>query len=85
MKSKGFTLPELLVVIVIMLVIGGIATCIYKGVTSGEDVNFTFINPVVETARSQRRMADEMTRQNDIMQRRLELLESQNKKAEYDQ
>ena len=82
MKLKGFTLVELLVVIVIMAACAGILVGVVRGISSGEEVDYSFIDPQVETARSQRRMVDEMSRQNDLMQRRLELLESQKQKAE---
>lgn len=82
MKSKGFTLIELLVVIIIVAVFAVIAGSIYTIGSSGEDADYSFFSPEIESARSQRRMADEMQRQNDLMQQRLELLESQNKKPE---
>jgi prepilin-type N-terminal cleavage/methylation domain-containing protein len=74
---KNFTLAELLVVLVIVLVFGSL---VYSFVSSPRsessgDVDYSFINPQVETARSQRRIAEEMQRQNDLLQRRLELLE----------
>jgi prepilin-type N-terminal cleavage/methylation domain-containing protein len=74
---KNFTLAELLVVLVIVLVFGSL---VYSFVSaprfeSSGDVDYSFINPQVETARSQRRIAEEMQRQNDLLQRRLELLE----------
>jgi prepilin-type N-terminal cleavage/methylation domain-containing protein len=81
MKTKGFTLIELLVTLVIVSVIAIITFSIVRTSVSGDDdVDYSFINPELETARSQRRMAEEMQRQNDLLQRRLELLEQQNAK-----
>jgi prepilin-type N-terminal cleavage/methylation domain-containing protein len=81
MKTKGFTLIELLVTLVIVSVIATITFSIVRTSVSGDDdVDYSFINPELETARSQRRMAEEMQRQNDLLQRRLELLEQQNAK-----
>jgi hypothetical protein len=76
---KHFTFVELLVVLVIILVFGGL---VYTFVSapqseSSGDVDYSLINPQVETARSQRRIAEEMQRQNDLIQRRLDLLERQ--------
>lgn len=85
MKRKGFTLLELLVVLVILTAVAGITVGLIKGTSYDEDADMSMWAPEVETARSQRRMADELARQNDLMQRRIELLESQNKKAESDQ
>ena len=81
MKTKGFTLIELLVTLVIISVIATITFSIVRTSVSGDDdVDYSFINPQLENARSQRRMAEEMQRQNDLLQRRLELLEQQNAK-----
>ena len=76
---KHFTFVELLVVLVIILVFSGL---VYTFVSapqseSSGDVDYSFINPQIETARSQRRIAEEMQRQNDLIQRRLDLLERQ--------
>lgn len=80
MKTKGFTLIEVLVTLVIFAVIVTITfSIVQNGVNGDDDVDYSLINPHVETARSQRRMAEEMQRQNDLLQRRLELLEQQNK------
>jgi hypothetical protein len=81
---KNFTLAELIVVLVITIVFG---VLVYSFVSapqseSSGDVDYSLINPQVETARSQRRIAEEMQRQNDLLQRRLELLEKQNSSKE---
>jgi prepilin-type N-terminal cleavage/methylation domain-containing protein len=77
--KKGFTLVELLVALVFTLVFGVLVYTFVSSAQSGNsaDVDYSFINPQVETARSQRRMAEEMQRQNDLLQRRLDLLERQ--------
>jgi prepilin-type N-terminal cleavage/methylation domain-containing protein len=82
MKPKGFTLIELLTTLVIVAVVAVLIAGFYSGISSDEDVDYSFIHPQLETARSQRRMADELTRQNDLMERHMELLESQSKKGE---
>jgi len=82
---KNFTLVEFLVALVFTL---AVMTLVYSVVVaaskSGDSdyADYSFINPQVETARSQRRMAEEMQRQNDLLQRRLELLERQNSSIE---
>lgn len=81
---KNFTLVELLVVIVITLAFGGLLYTFVSSAQSGDSdyADYSFINPQVETARSQRRIAEEMQRQNDLLQRRLDLLERQNSSNE---
>ncbi len=76
---KHFTVVELLVVLVIILVFGSLVYTFVSSAQSGNsaDVDYSLINPQVETARSQRRIAEEMQRQNDLIQRRLDLLERQ--------
>lgn len=84
MKHKGFTLLELLIAVAVAgIMIFAVSSVIN---TSDED-SMIYFAPEIENARSQRRMADELARQNDLMQRRIELLEqsSQNKQAESDQ
>ena len=77
MKNKGFTLIELLVVVVIIaaivaLIFGGIRTC-----SDGEASDMPlFYAPEFENAKSQRKMADEMQRQNDLLERQLNMQES---------
>jgi hypothetical protein len=85
---KNFTLVEFLVALVFTL---AVMTLVYSVVVavaaykSGDSdyADYSFINPQVETARSQRRMAEEMQRQNDLLQRRLELLEQQNNEKQH--
>jgi prepilin-type N-terminal cleavage/methylation domain-containing protein len=81
---KNFTLVELLVVLAITLVFGGLLYTFVSSAQSGDSdyADYSFINPQVETARSQRRMVEEMQRQNDLLQRRLDLLERQNSSNE---
>lgn len=72
MKNKGFTLIELLVVLVIMgalgaLVFGGLRACSETGDP------MIWIAPEYENARSQRKMADELQRQNDLMERQMNM------------
>lgn len=84
MKTKGFTFIELLVTIVIIAALSGLVVGTYNQQSSGEWYEYISIDPRRDAAVSQRRIADEMTRQNDMMQRRLELLEQQNQKAEHE-
>lgn len=80
MKHKGFTLVELLVVIVIFAAVAGIIAGAVNGFNNASvdgEPDYSYVAPEVETARAQRRMADEMQRQNELMQRRIELLEQQ--------
>ena len=82
--KKGLTLVEALIGSVFVLIV---FTVIYTFISSpssnSEDIDYTFLNPQVETARSQRRIAEEMQRQNDLLQRRLELLEQKNVEKEH--
>jgi hypothetical protein len=82
---KNFTFLEFLVALVFTLVLGTfVYAMVVSSAQSGDSdyADYSFINPQVETARSQRRMAEEMQRQNDLLQRRLELLERQNSSIE---
>lgn len=79
MKS-GLTLVETLIGLVTALALLSLIYSFVQSASSNSDgVDYIFINPQVETARSQRRIAEEMRRQNDLLQRRLELLEEQNR------
>jgi prepilin-type N-terminal cleavage/methylation domain-containing protein len=82
--KKGLTLVETLVGLVIVLVLFVLVYSFTQATSSNsEDIDYTFLNPQVETARSQRRIAEEMQRQNDLLQRRLELLEQKNVEKEH--
>jgi prepilin-type N-terminal cleavage/methylation domain-containing protein len=73
MKNKGFTLIELLIVLVIM---GAIGLMIFGGVRAcsdgGEDA-MQWLAPEFENAKSQRKIADELQRQNDLMERQMNM------------
>jgi len=83
--KKGFTLVELLVALLFTVTLGVWVYTFVFSTHSGNsaDVDYSFINPQLETARSQRRMAEEMQRQNDLLQQRLELLERESTKKEH--
>jgi len=82
--KKGLTLVETLVGLVFVLIVFTVIYAfIFSPSSNSEDVDYSFINPQVETARSQRRIAEEMQRQNDLLQRRLELLEQKNVEKEH--
>lgn len=83
MKTKGFTIVELLVVGVIIMTIGVLVFSFVKGIGyEDQDFDMSIIAPEVESARSSRRMAEELARQNDLLERRLELLEQQQQNKE---
>lgn len=78
--KKGLTLVETLVGLVFVLIVFTVIYAfIFSPSSNSEDVDYSLINPQIETARSQRRIAEEMQRQNDLLQRRLDLLEEQNR------
>jgi prepilin-type N-terminal cleavage/methylation domain-containing protein len=73
--KKAFTLIELLVVVVILVVIGSIIIGAFSGVSSEDDEGYEwYVSPEIQNMRSQRKMADELERQNDLRERELELL-----------
>ena len=76
---------DLLVVLVFTLAFGTLVYTFVSFAQSGDSdyADYSFINPQVETARSQRRIAEEMQRKNDLLQRRLELLEQQNNEKQH--
>jgi hypothetical protein len=76
----GFTLVEGLVLSVIAVIV---ASIVYVAVTESESSDFGFmVAPEYESARSQRQIADEMKRANDLLERQLEQRENENTKAE---
>ena len=82
--KKGLTLVETLVGLVFVLIVFTVIYAfIFSPSSNSEDVDYSLINPQIETARSQRRIAEEMQRQNDLLQRRLELLEQKNVEKEH--
>jgi type II secretory pathway pseudopilin PulG len=78
-KRRGFTLIELIVCVFVLIIVAILVLGAMNSRSSDNDsTDMSFLAPEVENARSQRRMADELARQNDLMQRRIELLEEQN-------
>jgi hypothetical protein len=77
MKNNGFTLLELIVSIVIFIVIISLITSAVKVV--GDDIateDAMQYDPVVESAEAQKKIASEMERQNDLMERQLKIQEA---------
>jgi Tfp pilus assembly protein PilE len=83
--KKGLTLIEAFIAVLIALALACFIWAFYISASARnyEDVDYSLINPQIETARSQRRIAEEMQRQNDLLQRRLELLEQKNVEKEH--
>ncbi len=80
MKAKGLTVIEVCVAITIIFIIVAMGVTYYKTFTGVDsDFDYTFINPQLETAIQQRKIADELKRQNDLMEERMN-----QQKAEYE-
>lgn len=81
-KEKGITTVEILVIITIALALAGIIGGSIMGVNRGDysDATEFVVDPVRDNAVSQRRIANELKRQNDLMERQLEIQESQQRR-----
>jgi len=77
--KKGLTTVELCVVTVIILVLLAMVFSFMSTCESGREMDYTFINPQLETAIQQRKIAGELKRQNDLMEERMN-----QQKAEYE-
>lgn len=78
MKNKGNILIELLAVISIFVVIitlffGGVQS--RSSVEDGDDM-MEYVVPFFENTRPRQRMADEMQRQNDLLERQINIQEA---------
>lgn len=74
MKNKGFTLIELLVSVIIFTVIITLIMSAVKVV--GDDIvteNAMQYDPAIESAEAQKKIASELERQNDLMERQLNM------------
>lgn len=71
--KKGLTLVELLVTILIVVIAFITQTLNYSG--DDEYADDWFVAPEIQNMRSQRKIADELQRQNDLRERELELLQ----------
>lgn len=74
--KKGITLIEVMVVIVIIVVVFGMGMGVLHTIRNGnipsdDDFDYSYLNPQFETARQQRKIAQELKRQNDLMEQRM--------------
>ena len=72
--KTGFTVVEVLVVITIIIILISMGVAVTHSMKYGVDENdfdYSYINPQFETARQQRRIAEELKRQNDLMEKRM--------------
>lgn len=69
--KKGFTLIEFITVVIIFLLTIVVISGIVKTISAGDDFDFSYLNPQFESARQQRKIAEELKRQNDLMEERL--------------
>ena len=75
-KNK-FTLLECLIIFSIVCILGYFI-CLMIAPFNDEDVDYVkYMNPAVSQAITMEKMAKELTRQNDLNQKRLELMEQQ--------
>lgn len=85
-KKNGFTMFEVLVTGVIVTIFAAMIAGAFRWQTLNEDTDgnspMFFVSPEIENARSQRKIAEELAKQNRLIERRLELLEAQGRKAE---
>jgi len=77
--KRGLTLLEVVIGCVITLIIATLMFSIVSNILSSEhpdtDFDYTYINPQLETAKQQRKMVEELKRQNDLMEERMHRLE----------
>jgi len=77
--KKAFTLIELVVLIFIVIVLGIFVVGVSSQISSESNSDYEWwISPEIQNMKSQKKMADELERQNDLREQELELL----KKAE---
>lgn len=79
--KKGFTLIEWLATTTIAIIIIAIVVGVMSGTYNEDDFDFSRIDPQYESARNSRKIAEQLQRQNDLMERQLE----QQKNAEKNQ
>lgn len=79
--KKGFTLIELLATVTILIVIIAIVVGIMGSNYNEDNFDYSYLNPQYESAKNSRKIAEQLERQNDLMERQLE----QQKNAEKNQ
>lgn len=73
--KKGLTLVELLVIVTILIIVIAFITQALNYSGGDEYADDWFVAPEIQNMRSQRKIADELQRQNDLRERELELLQ----------
>ena len=77
--KNGLTLLEVIIGCVIVLLVGiGMFSMVANTVSSENpdtDFDYTYISPQLETAKQQRKMVEELKRQNDLMEERMRQFE----------
>lgn len=79
--KKGFTLIEFLATATILIVIIAIVVGIMGSNYNEDNFDYSYLNPQYESAKNSRKIAEQLERQNDLMERQLE----QQKNAEKNQ
>jgi prepilin-type N-terminal cleavage/methylation domain-containing protein len=75
MIKKGYTIAEIMVVVVIILTVFSLGVAIYKGSSTDFDDNTWLVSPEIQNMKSQRQIAEELRRQNDLRERELNMRE----------
>lgn len=76
--NEGFTLMEMVIAVMISAIgFVFIASAVKMACSTNDDAVSAYLMPEVESARARQSMAEEMKRQNDLLERQIQLQENQ--------